>query len=288
MKHLLSALLAVALVAGARADSFDDYTNVHLKKLLGSKDVEKTQQLTLDDLVTASDVLPGLRSAFLIVRTNEGRLAKLLVQRAQQKVGEDKFFPIVLVDRFVTFKEGEERAIATDGKNVRLFDDFRLSLDIGQVVPAAVPADLRFHVEPGKTYLEPLGKAELYLVTKHLAEAAPPKGGKVAVGEKFQPRYFEGVYKLHDDGKRTGELHLKVDAKGNVAGFFFSDKDGAKYDVDGQVSAAAANNIQFRVTYPRTVQFFTGWMFTGDAQTITGFSRIEDREAGFYAVRRPD
>ena len=30
-------------------------------------------------------MLPGLRSAFLLVRTNEGRLAKLLVQRAQQR-----------------------------------------------------------------------------------------------------------------------------------------------------------------------------------------------------------
>jgi len=29
-------------------------------------------------------------------------------------------------------------------------------------------------------------------------------------------------------------------------------------------------------------------MFTGDAQVITGFSRIEEREAGFYADRRRD
>ena len=31
-----------------------------------------------------------------------------------------------------------------------------------------------------------------------------------------------------------------------------------------------------------------GWMFTGDARVITGFSRIEERETGFYAQRLPD
>lgn len=288
MKHLLAFFLVLTLCGAARADAFDDYTNIHLQKLLASKNVEKAQQLPLDELVTNSDVLPGLRSAFLVVRTNEGRLAKLLVQRAQQKVGGDMFFPIVLVERFLTFREGEDRTVWTQSKNLRLFHDFRLSLDIGQIVPPALPADLRLHAEGGKAYLEAIGKAELYLVTKHLAEAAPPKGGKVAVGDKFEPRFFEGVYKLHDDGRRAGELHLKVDKKGNLSGHFFSDKDGAKYDVEGQVSPQAANNVQFRITYPRTTQFFTGWMFTGDAQVITGFSRIEEREAGFYADRRPD
>jgi len=31
-----------------------------------------------------------------------------------------------------------------------------------------------------------------------LPEVSPPKGGKVVVGDKFEPRFFEGVYKLHE------------------------------------------------------------------------------------------
>jgi hypothetical protein len=39
------------------------------------------------------------------------------------------------------------------------------------------------------------------------------------------------------------------------------------------------------ITFPRTLQQFSGCMFTGDARAITGFSRLQERETGFYAVR---
>jgi hypothetical protein len=291
MKRLACFLvvLSVGAVPVVRADSFDDYTNRHLMKVVDSKNAEKVKNLSLEDLVVNSQVLPGHRSsAFLIVRTNEGRLAKLLVQAARQKVSKDESVPILLIERFVTFLDGEDRTVIAEAKNVRLFSDFRLSLDIGQIVPTALAADLRFSAEKNKFSVEPVGKAELFLVTKHLPEAAPEKGGKVAVGAKFEPQSFNGVYKLEDDGKRGGKLHLKVGTNGTVGGFFYSDDNGAKYDVEGQVSATPINNIQFRITYPRSTQFFTGWMFMSDGRLITGFSRINEREAGFLATRLPE
>jgi len=71
------------------------------------------------------------------------------------------------------------------------------------VVPEKLGGDLRFVNDGGKAYLEPLGKAKLYLLTKPLPEATPKKTAKLVVGETFEPRYFNGSFKLHDDGRRS-------------------------------------------------------------------------------------
>ena len=278
--------MALVLIAPAlaRADSFDNYTNPLLAKIAESKSAEKIDKLTTELLVDNARVLPGINGAFVVVKTNDNRWAKLLVQAARHKIDAEKSVPIALIERFVTFREGEERTILAKGENVRLFHDFRFNLDFGQVVPASLGGDLRFVAEGDKVYLEPIGKAEMYLVTKHLPEANPKKGPKVVVGEKFEPRYFNGVYKLYDDGRRSGTLQLQVLDNGDVDGWYYSDKDGQKYEVTGKVGNPN-HSIQFKVTFPRTIQLFQGFMFTGDGKAITGTSRLQERETGFYAVR---
>jgi hypothetical protein len=39
------------------------------------------------------------------------------------------------------------------------------------------------------------------------------------------------------------------------------------------------------IKFPKTEQVFRGWMFTGTGAAITGWSKLQDREAGFQAVR---
>ena len=73
----------------------------------------------------------------LIVKTNGGRNAKLLVHPAAQKTDATHSVPTLLIDRYVTYKEGEERTLLATGKNLALFPGFRLSLDMGQVVPGS-------------------------------------------------------------------------------------------------------------------------------------------------------
>jgi hypothetical protein len=284
----LACCLILLSASALRADPFDDYTNRHLQKLVDSKNVEKVKSASIADLVQNSATLSGIDATFLVVRSNEGRLAKLLVQPARQKVSKTESVPILLVDRFVTFLEGEDRTVVAHGKNVRLFNDFRFSLDIGQVVPAALPADIRIVGDDKNTVVEPVGKAELFIVTKHLAEATPVKGGKVAVGAKFGPESFTGVYDFDDDGKRTGELHLKSDEKGRIIGHFFSAAGGTKYDVEGQVYPNPKGKVDLRILYPRSVQLITGWMSTTDGRTIVGFSTVNEREAGFTATRKAE
>jgi hypothetical protein len=282
-RFFFAAALLLATFQLAHADAFDLYTNDLLGKIPKADGVRQVNELTPEMLVEHQRVLPDTRPAFIVVKTNEGRFSKLLVQAGGQRIG-DTTLPILVVERFVTFKEGEERTILAEGKNVRLFQDFHFNLDLGQVVPATVGGDIRLVVTENKTYVEPIGKAEIYLVTKPLAEAAPRKADKVIVGATFERQYFSGVYKLFDDGRRSGKLVLKVGPGGDVDGWYYSDKDGAKYEVTGKVGDPS-HAIKFRVQLPRAAQEFQGWMFTGDGRAICGVSKLLEREAGFYAVR---
>lgn len=283
-KTLLAAFLVLTFVGSSLADSFDHYFNEHLIKLTTAPQAIKVKELTPVMIVEHSRALPGLTAAFVVVKTNEDRMCKLLLQAARQKIHKDESVPILLIERYITYREGEERTIHAQGQNVRLFDGFRFNLDIGQVVPANVTADLRFVVSGDRVYLEPQGKAEIFLVTKHLAEATPKKPARPEIGAAFEPRYFNGVYKIYDDGRRSGTLHLNVTPDGSVTGSYYSDRDGQKYEVEGKVGNPN-HSIQFRVTLPRTIQYFQGWMFTGDGRAITGTSKLQERETGFYAVR---
>jgi hypothetical protein len=282
-----SLLAAVVAVPTLRADAFDNYTNPILAKVPQAKGALKvTRGLPSKVLIEHAGALPGTAGALLVVRTNEGRFAKLLVQPARQKVaGGD--VPILLVDRYVTYKEGEERALQAQGKNLRLFDGFLLSLDVGGVVPAQVGGDLRFVVGTDGPHLEPVGKADLYIVTQNLPEVASKKVTRPQPGAAFEPRFFNGTYKVYDDGRRSGRLHLKVEPNGEVGGHYFSDKDGKKYEVEGKIGNPL-HSIQFHITFPRTVQDFKGWLFTDDGRALTGFTRLQGRETGFYAVRVED
>jgi len=275
--------LFIALPALARADAFDNYINPILVKAAKSKAVKRVQKLSSADMIEHSRDVTGLTAAFVIVKTNDGRMARLLVRPGAQKT-PDGTVPVTLLERFVTYREGDEKTVQAAGQDVRLFGDFHFSLDLGQVVPAKLGGDLKFVADGKDTYLEPVGKAEMYLLTEAIPEAAAKKATRPQVGEKFEPRYFNGVYKLYDDGRRSGSLHLKVDDMGDVQGWYYSDKDGQKYEVDGKVGNPL-HLIQFTITFPRSMQTFRGFMFTGDGRAIAGTSRLQERETAFYAVR---
>lgn len=276
--------LPVLLVSGARGDDFDNYTNRVLEKVPHSKGVKRITRLDRVTLIDGSGALRETTGALLVVKTNQGRWAKLIVHPARQKISDNQSLPILLIERFVTFREGTDRAVLAEGKGVRLFNGFVLNLDLGQVVPESVGGDIRFVAKGEEGYAEPVGKAEFYLVTKPLPEAVPPKSEKLVIREPFIPEYFNGVYKLLDDGRRSGELHLKVDKDRQVTGYYYSDRDGRKYPVEGAVGDPH-HQIVFKVKFPQTTQEFRGWMFTGDGKAIAGVARMQRRETGFYALR---
>jgi hypothetical protein len=284
--HRLAVVALVFAVAGPGrgADAFDLYTNPILAKVPRADGAVAVKQLTREQITDNDPTLPGCAGAFLVVKTNDNRWSKLLVQYARQKTAEGKAVPMVSVERFVTFKEGQDQAIQAASQNINLYPGFRLNLDLGQVVPEELGGDVRFVVDGDKSYLEVLGEAKAYLVTKPLPEAAPKKGEKVVVGEKFDPKYFNGTFELRDDGRRSGKLTLKVNDEGVVTGTYASDKDGSTYDVRGHIGVPQ-HSVEFTVRFPRIEQTFKGWLFTADAKAITGSARLGEHETGFYAVR---
>jgi hypothetical protein len=284
---MVSTLLVAALLTPAPSvapDQFDYYINPVLTKAIEKEYAKEFKHVGDKELGDNDRVIPGAGSACLLVKTNDGRNAKLLCQVARQKISGDKFAWMLLIDRYITYREGEERTIQASGKNLSLFAGFRLSLDLGQVVPEEIGGDLRFVVDGATLYVEPVGKAKLYVLVKPVPDIAPKKPEKLVVGEKFEIRYFNGTYKLHEDGRRTGTLELKVDEDGKVTGSYYSDKDGQKYPVAG-VIGTPKHAIDFAIKFPRSETQFSGLLFTGDGKALTGTCASPAGKTGFYAVR---
>jgi hypothetical protein len=221
------------------------------------------------------------------VVTNENRHAKLLVRPGKQRFGTEQVAPVILVERYVTYKEATERTVKAKGDNVQLYADSRLQLDLGQVVPEKLGGDLvaTDAKNGGSLVLKPVNKAKLFVVTKAIPGVVPKKAPKLVLGTKFEPRFFVGSYKLYDDGRRSGQLKLEVNESGEVSGSFYSDLDGAKYEVSGQIGTVVKHSVTFKVKFPATEQTFTGFLFTGNGKAIAGTSKLQEREAGFYAER---
>src|SRR5262249_26010516 len=183
MRRTLPAALLLARRPGAaRADVFDNYTNEILAKVPAAQGVKKVQALRPAELAEYRGAVPGVDGAFVMIKTNDGRFSKLILQPAQQKVKEGVKVPILLIERYVTYREGDEKTVDAAGGDVRLFEGFHFSLDLGQVVPPSVGGDLRFTAEGGRRRVEPVGKAEPYVLTRPLPDAAPKKREKLVVG----------------------------------------------------------------------------------------------------------
>ncbi len=273
-----------------RADAFDLYTLPIVAGAPGKEGVREVSELTPEVILANSQVLPNLEGAVVLVATNDNRWAKLLVLAARHKYtaavgGEPQFIPIFRIERYVTFREGGERSVQATGQGISLFPGFRFHLDWGQVVPEALGGDLHVTAESGKKLsLRPIGKARMFLLTRPLPEAAPQGVRRLETGEKFDPQYFNGTYRLHDDGRRTGILRLAVGEGGDITGTFVSDANGREYSVQGSVGRPNYK-VQFVVQFPQTQQEFTGFMFTGNGKALAGISKMEERETGFYALR---
>jgi hypothetical protein len=284
--RLFAFIALLVLAAPLRADHFEHYTNPVLEKAVrDGKSVKEFKELAMPQFAELGEVLADTSATALIVHTNDDRWAKLLVQSAKQRFGKDKQVPMLLIEKYVTFKEATERTIKVKGENVHLYPGTRLSLDIGQIVTEKLGGDLVVEENEKLGFiLKPMGQAKLYVLTKPVPDVVPKKAAKLVVGATFEIRYFNGKYKLYDDGRRSGTLNLEVNESGEVTGSFYSDRDGAKYDLTGKVGNPR-HAISFTVKFPQVEQSFSGFLFTGNGKAITGTTKLQEREAGFYAER---
>jgi hypothetical protein len=272
------------------ADSFDEYTLPIVSQVAGRAEIQEIKELTRDHLVQYSQVLPTIEGSMIFIATNQDRWAKLIVSAARHKIasqegGEAILVPVIRLERFVTFREGSERSEQASGRGISLFAGFRFHFDMGQVVPDSLGGDVV--VMPGTNQeltLKPVGRARMFLLTKPIPEAAPRGIRRLESGEKFDPQYFAGTYRLQEDGRKSGTLRLTLGTNNDIVGTFVSDQNGREYPVQGSVGQPNYK-IQFVIQFPQTQQEFTGFMFTGNGKAIAGFSKMQERESGFYALR---
>lgn len=277
--------LLLLLVGITHADTFDRYTNTVLSKAIESPQVLEIDKLLPGQVVKHNTLFQETGGVLLIIKTNHGHFAKVLVQFARQR-NQQETVPMVLLERATAYKVGQERAIQAFSATVHLYDGFQYSFDLGQVVPASMGGDVcyRHTVEGG--YLEAVGKARMYLVTKHLTGVEEKKTArKSASGTAFDSTAISGKYKLYDDGRRTAELVLAIEENGSVTGSYTSELSGREYELSGKVHPTVKHQLSFTVKFPNTTQEFTGFAFTKQADVICGSTRMQGQEFGFYALR---
>ena len=276
----LAALALLTAAAAGRADQFDYYTHPVLTQAENDGSLKTVKELSSAQLSTYGGALPDSPSAFLVVVTNDKRFAKLLVQPARQKLGADKSAPLLLVDKYTTFKGTGDRAIQATGQNLNVYSGLRLSLDLGQVVPEAVGGDLTVVADPKDATARGPTKGRELTSWQSNPRRKPKKAPKLVVGERSKPRFVAG----RPAGRRRPAVR-HAEAGGDRA----ERSAGRSSDKDGRGTTCRARRGRRSTrsrsrSYPATTQTFTGYVFTGDARAIAGTTKMPSREAGFCAA----
>jgi hypothetical protein len=283
-------LLIVAGIGGpARADEFGRLEGAALFDIPGRTGTRSPAALSYQDMEALPSVLPGERAAFVIVKTDQGNLAKILVSGAFKKLTVPdqaaKTVPVLLVERFETIDLVDRRSFKARGKGVALFDGFQFDLDSGQVVPEQAGGDIRFTTSgPGEPRLTALGTSRLYILDKPPG-LMPAEAGRPSSGRAILASDYRGRFDLVADGQWSGRLELAVDPLGAVTGSFRSEKNGASYPVTGKAGDGVPQRIRFEVRFPRASQSYDGLIWSEGKNVIAGTVTMLEHPYSFVAIR---
>ena len=149
-RHCLG-LCLIGLAAASRGDEFGRLEGPLFFDLIGRPDAHAHPSLTVRELEALPVVLRDERTAFVIVKTDQGNLAKMLVSPGLRKLKPSEkdgpLVPVLILERFETIDAGDRRSFKARGKELMLFDGFQFDLDAGQVVPEGLGGDIVFLTE---------------------------------------------------------------------------------------------------------------------------------------------
>jgi hypothetical protein len=272
--------------ASARSDEFDRLEGASLFEIPGRAGTRAATALSHRELEGLPPVFSDVPAAFVLVKTDQGNLAKILVSAAFKK-GENGAspVPVLILERFETIDSLDKRSFKARGKGVTLFEGLQYDLDSGQVVPEKMGGDIVCAPQrAGEPGLRAVGASRLYTLEKALprsqAVAGQPSSGRaILVGD------FNGRFDLVADGQWSGRLDLTVDALGNVSGSFRSEKNGTAYAVAGKAGEGAPQRIRFEIRFPRARQDYEGLIWSEGKNVIAGTVSMLDHPYSFVAVR---
>jgi hypothetical protein len=274
------------ILTSARADEFDRLEGEALAAIPRGAEATAHEALSLAEIGNLPRVLRGERSALVVARTDQGNLCRMLVAAGLRRTpgGQGESVPVVILERFDTFEAGAMTNRLVRGKDLLLFDGFRVDLDIGQVVPEGQGGDVQFLAgDPPGPRLAALAASKLYTLARSPLPTAAP-AGQPSEGRGVLPSDFEGRYHLFANGQWSGTLDLKLDGRA-VSGRFRSDQTGSVYPVAGITPAEAPGAIHFSITYPRSRQDFEGHLWSEGKGAMAGTLTLLGRTFGFFAVR---
>ncbi len=279
----------IAFSEVARGDEFSRIAGPFVPELMRRSDVRGRASLTIGELESLPEVLPRVRPAFLIVKTDEGNLAKLLVSPSLRKgkpgAKPSPLVPVLVVERFETLEATGYWSFKAHGKEIVLFGEFPFDLDSGQVVPEGMGGDIMFTSAGGNgSRLAALGESRISTFDRSvIPPAAAP--GRPSSGRVVEAGDFTGSYHLIANGQWSGALEIQVKEGGEVTGRFRSDLNGSVYPVSGKIAAGKPQRIGFTIQFPRAEQVYDGLLWTEGKNVFAGTFTMLERPYSFVAVR---
>ena len=210
------AILATCTLPVARADEFDNLDGAILAAIAEDAANAPRERLTLREIGGLPAILRGPRSALIVATTDQGNPCRILISSGLRKPpgAKGEAVPVVVLERFDTFEAGNLKNRLARGKDLLLFDGFRVDLDFGQVVPEGQGGDLQFvsDGEAGPRLVALAGSKMVAPAKLPKAEAGP--SSKPSTGRTVLPGDFAGRYRVFANGQWSGTLDLKVEPKG--------------------------------------------------------------------------
>jgi hypothetical protein len=263
------------------ADVFERHTAALVKKL--ANEGSATAELAMADAAKLKSLAANIGSPCVVLKTDAGNYTKALVSWGLKKgKGTDKPMPLLLIERYVTYRGERLDLTSAIGKDVMLFPGFGFDFDIGQVVPAGQGADIEFTAEATL-----ICAAEAKLVVLNGSQLPPvektakhdPNGHEGVIAQDFT-----GTWKLNADGRWLGELELKVNESGRATGSFTSDESKNAYELSGQMGSTP-HNLKLEIFLANTQLSVDGYLWTKDKSQMAGTVTMTGRKFGFVAAR---
>ncbi|MBT4866394.1 MAG: hypothetical protein HON53_14920 [Planctomycetaceae bacterium] len=277
---LLATCLLMFLSQFAQGDdAFDRHTAYWLKQ--ATRDAKPLKEVSMDQAARLRSIGDNIDGACVVVKTDKDNWAKALISWGFVK-GPDRPIPVLLIDRFVTYRGDRNNVTTAVGKKVILFAGFGFDFDLGQVVPAGLGDDVNFSK---KAALRPREKSELYA----LDGSQLPAEEKT---DKYDPndhagvraRDFEGMWVVDVDGRWRGQWQLSVGEGGRVQGTLTSADSKSTYPITGRVSLPP-HRIRLVIHLDNAEQTIDGYLWTKDKSAIAGTATLASRKFGFHAKR---
>ena len=287
MKSPLPKLIVATLVFAAghlkdvtAADTFDRHSAYWLKQ--AAKQTKPSAGLSLEQAAKLKPLARNITSPCVVIKTDENNWTKAMLGWGFRK-GKDKPIPVLLIERFVTYRGDRPNIAAASGKDIILFAGFAFNFDIGQVVPAGQGGDIEF---TDKSVLQPTKPAELYPLNGSQIPAPQATDKYDPNGHAgVRPRDFSGTWNVNVDGRWKGQWELTVEDNRQAFGKYTSDKSKSTYEISGRV-ATTPHQIKLTIELANSRQTVDAFLWTTDKSTMAGTVTIAGRKFGFLATRQ--